>query len=568
VPRKRLALPLLSVVLPCVVACAPGDEAVAVRSALIVTLDTTRADAWTCLGGAPGVTPAIDALARESVLYERARTVAPMTLPAHASMMTGLYPLRHSARDNSLNRLPRAAETLAERAAERGFETAAFVAAAVLDPGVGLAQGFETYDAIERDATAERSQHVAERPAGDVLARVRSWFDERDAGRPFLCWVHLFDPHLPYEPPAAFAEQARGDAYHGEVAYVDRAVGELVELLRARELLDSTLVIALGDHGEGLGDHDEEAHAMLVYDTTIRVPLLVRHPDGHRAGERSREIVSVVDVFPTVVDALALGRSGDVDGQSLFRRRAPADRGVYFESYYGFLQYGWSPLSGWVDTSGKYVHSSEPQLFDVDADPGERVHLLDAGHDASRHQAAIDRLAAKPRLSADDEIDGALLEDLQGLGYVTGGRALSELPHPLEPTDRPAPQHRHAVVREAFRAVDEWQRQGNFERARARLQELVDENPRNLLARERLSLLYVALERWSEAFEAARDLLAAGFETASTHNTLGLAQWRLGRLDEARVHLERALELDPRNPLVEKNLKAVRRALAAPSGGG
>ena len=146
----------------------------------------------------------LDSLAHESIVYENARTVAPMTLPAHSSMMTGLYPIRHSARDNSLNRLPQMAETLAERASERGFETAAFVAAAVRDPGVGIAQGVEHYDAVDRTEQSERQERVGERPAGDVLARVRTWFDYRSQERPFLAWVHLFDPHLPYLAPAAF----------------------------------------------------------------------------------------------------------------------------------------------------------------------------------------------------------------------------------------------------------------------------------------------------------------------------------------------------------------------------
>ena len=541
-----------------------GKGEPAPRSALIITLDTTRADALGCYGGPADATPALDALAAESVLYECARTVAPMTLPAHSSMMTGLYPIRHSARDNSVNRLPKAAVTLAERARERGFETAAIVAAAVLDPGVGIAQGFEHYDPVERTGAAARAGHVAERRAGDVLARARAWFEQRDTSRPFLCWVHLFDAHLPYEPPAAFAEQAGGSAYHGEVAYMDRAVGELIDLLRAQGELETTLVLVVGDHGEGLFDHAEEAHATFVYDSTMRVPFLVRSPDGirgARAGERSREIVSVVDVFPTVVDALELGRAGDIDGRSLWRTRVPDDRGVYFESYYGYLQYGWSPLAGWADANGKYVHATTPELFDVARDPGELENLIDAGADAARYQAAIDALAAKSRLTPDREIDPDLLSDLQSLGYLTGGSAATDLPHPLEPTGLPDARVRQEVLRRTFEEVAELERGGDVDEAATRLHALIAANPRNVYARERLSLLCVANRRWEAAVEAGQGLLEHGFDTASTHNNLGLALAKLERFEEACTHLRRAHELDDQSPLVRKNLVGVLREL-------
>ena len=337
---------------------APSEKAASKTSILLVTLDTTRADALGCLGGRPGVTPRLDALAREGVLYTQARTTAPVTLPAHASMFTGLYPIRHGARDNGRTPLPPEATTLAELAREAGLETAAFVAAAVLDDAWGLDQGFETYVDPTRPHDGSVSAMYVERSAEEVVGDALRWLRERDAGRPFLLWVHLFDPHAPYVPPPAFARQAGGDPYLGEVARADAGVGALLDELARQDLDDETLVVVVSDHGEGLGDHGEVTHGSLAYDTTLRVPLIVRHPDGRRAGTRSDEAASVVDVLPTVAAALGLEAPAGIDGVDLGEPLDGAERGIFFETSYGFLHYGWSPISGWLEGGLKYVHDA------------------------------------------------------------------------------------------------------------------------------------------------------------------------------------------------------------------
>lgn len=558
-PIFALTATLSSAALLSVAGCGSGAD---VRSVVLVTLDTTRADALGCYGGPPSLTPAIDALAAESVLYERAYTTVPLTLPSHASMMTGLYPIRHAARDNARNPLPASATTLAERAARAGFATAAVVASAVLDPAQGLAQGFEHYDSLPRPSESTTSVHFAERTADEVLAGVRSWLDARDPDRPFLLWVHFFDPHFPYEPPPKFLMRAAGIDYHGEVAYVDHAVGRLVDELRARELWDESLVVLAADHGEGLGDHGERSHGTQCYESTVRVPLLIRHPDGARAGERSQEIVSLVDVFPTVVEAAELGGQGDVDGRSLWRGAAPPERGVYLESYYGYLQYGWSPIAGWLDRRGKYLHGPHPEFYDLSADPGEQENRVDA-IDPAPYVERIAELAARPALAVEATVDSTLLDELSGLGYATVGAAAEELPHPLERTGLPDVRKRRKELRETHRAFGLAER-GDLFNATRLLREIVAENPRNVSAQEHLGTYLIAQERFEEALEVLREVLGLGYETGLLHNNIGHCLQNLGRNEEALVHFRRGLELDPTNPMLASNLALVLRRLGRP----
>ena len=517
------------------------------RSALIVTLDTTRADALGCYAADSSrrsASPSLDARANESVLYLAARTTAPITLPAHASMMTGLYPPRHAARDNSRNAVPGAARTLAEIARAAGLETAAFVAAAVLDPSVGLAQGFDVYDGIER-APGDFSVHFAERRAADVLRSARRWFDERDDDRPFLAWVHLFDPHFPYDAPRPMSAQF-SDPYRAEVATADAAVGELFDLLAAKGLLDETLVIVVGDHGESLGEHGEPSHGVLCYDATIRVPFLVRHPDGHRAGERSDETVSVVDVFPTVLDALDLDAAADVDGVSLWDARVQKDRGVYFESYYGFLHYGWRPIAGWADRSATYLHGAEPELRPATAAP-------------AAYRAAIDAVFARSALAPDAAIDSELANELAALGYATAGGAATELPHPLAPLELPDARTRTGELAQTLTAIQRGER-GDRRAAIETLATIVDRNPRNLQALDQLGTFLMAERRWDEAVDALERLLASA-ESATAHNNLAWSLTQAGRGADACRHYERALELAPTEPRIATNYAELLAAL-------
>ena len=532
--------------------CADGQR----TSVLLVTLDTTRADALTCNGGPPGITPNLDRLASEGVLYTQARTVAPLTLPAHASMMTGLWPIRHSARANTLTALPDDALTLAEMAQEGGVSTAAFVAASVLDRSLGIAQGFEAYDQPPRPQQISVTTHFPERPANEVLEAATTWLAARDRGRPFFLWVHFFDPHFPYAPPQDAKMQAGGQPYLGEVAFMDRAVGDLMRALESDGDPGETFVVVVGDHGEDLGQHGESSHGALCYDSTIRVPLILRYPDGYRAGERSAEPVSVVDVFPTVAEALGLDPAEDVDGLSLYRREVPDGRGVYFESLDGFIKYGWSPIFGWADADGKYLHGATAELYDVANDLLETRDLAGSTALPERYPVALREVAAMERLEAAGPVDPELVESLKSLGYVGGVGDPSELPEPLEPTDLPDARDRLWELAHVSTALERGE-QGRFDEGIALLREVVAGNPRNSVAQDWLATYLVHTGKCEDAMVVLREMLSIGIEFGSTHNNFGHCLLEAGEDEEALVHFKRALELDPGNPIPPHNIVLV-----------
>ena len=249
---RRASLSVLALALAS--AC-PGSDEPGGLSAVLITLDTTRDDAV----GAPGVTPHLDALARDGVRFERAYTVAPLTLPAHASMLTGLVPLRHGLRVNGAGALPLAASTLAEHAAAAGLRTGAIIGAVVLDGAFGLDQGFETYD-VPPHGRQQRDTHFAMRTGAEVVELALAWLDEGDPRAPFFLWVHLWDPHAPYDAPAELAGRFPEHPYLDEVAAADAAVGTLIAGLTARGLMERTAILVVGDHGEAFGEHGELTH--------------------------------------------------------------------------------------------------------------------------------------------------------------------------------------------------------------------------------------------------------------------------------------------------------------------
>jgi len=558
--QRRLACAAL--LLSCALGSGCGDRSApaevpsgAVRSAILITLDTTRADALGAYGGREGLTPALDRLADEGVLYEQARSVAPITLPAHASMLTGLYPPRHTARDNSLNPVPSTVTTLAERADELGIATGAFVGSIVLDGSFGLDQGFGHYGTPAQKRSRDRSAIglYDERPGSEVIAEASDWLRELDSGTRFFAWVHLFDPHTPYSPPDAARERAGGNAYLGEVAATDDAVAMLVEALRELGRMDDTLIMVVGDHGEGLGEHGESTHGVFCYDSTMRIPFLIRYPDGTSAGERRSEIVSVTDVYPTLVEALALGEPGDIDGVGLYRRSVPHERGAYFESFYGTIHYGWAPLVGWVDADGKYIHGQPPERFKLDGDSDEHA-IAPEQLDTNRHLNGIAAVLAADTFDAEGEIDPEMLTRLQALGYVTAGsKGGLALPDPLAASDLPNPRDRHGEAERLDRAIATLQR-GEVEEAIVLFESVVAENPRNTTAIEFMAPAMIETGRASDAIPLLQQLVDSGVARALTHVNLGRCLEIDGRAEEALTQFRTAAELEPNNAIVLRML--------------
>ena len=517
------------------------------HSALLITLDTTRADALGCFGNrTQGVSPNLDALTQLGILYVSAHSVAPLTLPAHASMLTGLVPPRHGIRNNGPWLLPQSARTLAEAAREAGYQTAAFVAAVVLDRAFALDQGFETYSGPSNAAT--QHYEVASLSAREVVDRAIAWLALRDRARPFFLWVHLFEPHQPYVPPPQFMTPDMGtDTYLGEIATMDHEIGRLLGHLQANALLASTAILVAGDHGEALGEKGEETHGVLCYEQSLHVPFILVRPDGARAGERSRAQVSVADVAPTLAEAMGVTLADGLDGTSLWSGDPPETRGVYFESYMGYLELASSPLAGWIDSGGKYLESSAPEFYRLGADPLEQTSDLEAA-DVERYRAAIAGVLARPPLPLEESaLDESLLAGIRALGYAAGA-SQAELPNPLEKSTRPSPRALMSELSELVRAaglVDA----NKYGEALAVVSPLVDAHPEMTRALALEATCLIALGRHAEALEPLQRYLQLAPGRAAEHYNLGLCLRSAGRTEEAIASFERALELEPAKPV-------------------
>jgi arylsulfatase A-like enzyme len=398
---------------------------------ILITLDTLRSDRLSCYGSAVVDTPNIDGFAAEGVLFSNAASTVPFTLPAHSSILTGLYPPGHGVRENVGYTLDPSIPTLAEVMSEGGWSTAGFVSAFVLDGRWGIDQGFDHYFDDFNLADFETANLSSVQRSGDVtVAEAVRWLDERPQNTPFFLWLHLYDPHDPYDPPEPFKSQFPGRPYDGEVAYTDSLIGEFRRALEERGLLSSSLVILTADHGEGLGDHDEAMHGFFVYDTTIHVSLIVRPPTATDGGRAVDSAVSHVDIFPTVLDAVGLSAPKRVHGQSLLPLIVGddfiPDRGVYSESLYPLLHYGWAPLRAFRTDSRKLISAPRPEVFDVITDPREERDLsLDQPGLTEELENRLADLRAEierdaPATGAAPDLDAETLAQLQALGYAAG----------------------------------------------------------------------------------------------------------------------------------------------------
>jgi choline-sulfatase len=421
---RTMLRPLVAIAIslqPLAMACG-GTVSPPPLNVLLVTIDTFRADR---IG--VGVAPAIDRLAATGLRFTAARTAVPLTLPSHATIHTGLLPPQHGVRENGAGTLADSHRTVARLLKDAGYRTAAFVGAFVLDRRFGLSQGFDTYDdQIPRDPNAtERLE--AERPAAAVVDAALAWFNQQPSinqpstlnHQQFFVWIHLYDPHAPYTPPPEFATRAK-TPYDGEIAYADAQLARLLEALRARGDLDHTLVIVAGDHGEGLGDHGERTHGMLLYESTLRVPLVIVAPGGQP--QTIDAAVSLAEIAPTILRAAGVAPPPGMTGRNLITVRPKPDTtaDLYSETEYPRVA-GWSPLQALTDGRWKMIRAgSASEVYDLEHDPGET-------HDVAAAQSAVSSAMA----ARADAIHGAAVasartispdaqERLRALGYVAG----------------------------------------------------------------------------------------------------------------------------------------------------
>ncbi|MGE5125318.1 MAG: sulfatase-like hydrolase/transferase [Betaproteobacteria bacterium] len=411
---------------PAWVACTKGAR-VSPRdpglSVLLVSIDTLRADALGCFGNSRAQTPWIDRLAREGVRFASAHAHNVVTLPSHANLLSGRYPLEHGVRDNTGFRFPADTPTLATLLRARGFRTGAFVSAFPLDARFGLARGFDVYD--DRVSGGERhgSFVMPERPGARTVAEAVRWLGP-PGGKQSLTFVHLYEPHFPYTPPEPFASRFRDAPYQGEVAAADAALGPLLQPLLETGRAARALVVLTSDHGEALGDHGEATHGVFAYEATLRVPLVLWAPGLLHPGVVA-EPVRHIDVLPTVLDLLGIEPPRDLPGRSLRALVAGGSDGgrpSYFEALSSSLDRGWAPLRGVREGGLKYVELPIPELYDLASDPGETRNLAAARPgDLDRLRARLGRLREHERGIARTTESRETLERLRTLGYVGGG---------------------------------------------------------------------------------------------------------------------------------------------------
>lgn len=401
----------------CLFSCKQQVDSEKPRTIILVSIDTLRSDHLPVYGYDGVETPHIDEFRKDAILFEHAYSHSPLTLPSHASILTGRMPSDHGIRDNVGFSLRADVPTLAERLGAYGFATGAAVSAYVLRRETGLARGFDWYEDSMEGSESDQALGRIQRSGRLTLSAAESWLSKQR--KPAFLFVHLYEPHSPYEPPERFARYP--SAYDGEIALVDELFGDFVKRLKQLGAYDNALIILLSDHGEGLNDHGEEEHGIFLYRESIQVPLLIKLPSSRLRGKTVAETVGLSDIFPTV---LAAAGSTDPDERknSLLNRSSPARVGkqVHSETLYPRFHFGWSELHSVIAGNEHYIHAPRPELYDLYQDPGEKLNVVDdrrRRYTALRH-AAERQLRASPASSA---IDPEIAAKLAALGYLGGG---------------------------------------------------------------------------------------------------------------------------------------------------
>ena len=560
------------------------------QNVLLITIDTLRADALGCYGG-PAATPNLDRLAADGIRFDFAHAHSVVTLPSHASMLTGLYPFQHGVRDNSGYRLPAGTATLATMLEGEGFSNGAFVGAFPVAAEFGLARGFGIYDDRFGETQSASEFIMVERPADAVVTSALAWL--RAQGSRWFAWVHVYDPHAPNRPPEPFASRYATDPYAGDVAFTDHALGPLVDY--ARGLTDRpTLVVVAGDHGEALGDHGEATHGLFAYEATLRVPLIVAQIQPGRTASQSSagRLVSplgvqLVDLLPTILDALDLA-APELPGRSLFRLSASeaGARASYFEALSASLNRGWAPLTGVLVGREKFIDLPLAELYDLAQDPAEQVNRVDRDPDRARaleaRLAAFGPTGAGERRSEDPDVTARL----RALGYMAGSAASADKIYtadddPKRLVDIDQAVHRGIELFEGGRPADaaevfrgilarrpdmslayqhlafvEWE-QGRLAEAIATLRAALGRVGPDPEIEAKLGIYLAETGALDEALPLLERAAGRPGGSLDVPNALGIAYARRGRAADALATFERILGIDPRNVMALQNMGSV-----------
>ena len=533
---------------------------------ILVSIDTLRSDRLPAYGYAGVQTPAIERLRLDGVLFEDSWSQCPLTLPSHVSIFTGVNPPIHGVRDNIGYRLDgKTHRPLARFLKDAGYATGASVSAWVLRSQTGLGEGFDFYDDAIEPPPGSKAASQAQRPGSETLSRALEWAGTvRD--RPFFLFLHLYEPHSPYEPPEPFRSRF-AQPYDGEIAAADAVVGALLRQLDAWGIYERSAIVLLSDHGEGLMDHGEQEHGILLYREALQVPLIVKLPGSARKGERVRRPAALTDVLPTVL-ALAGGSAPDaIAGSDLLGASPRPESGIYGETFYPRIHLGWSDLRSLADGDNHFIDGPEPELYDRRADPGEKTNRFSRDSEAARNlKRVLDRVPADFRIPA--AADAEQIKKLTALGYLSAASPAmsgSSLPNPM----RELPTLEES--RRAFRMEAEGDRPG----AIAALQRLLARNPNIFDVQYKLAEILEAEGRWREASDAYRLAIRVSPSMAGGASlALARVSLKLGDLEGTRSNAELALadapadshELLARVALARDDLPSAEREAAGVAG--
>ncbi len=586
--RKRFRI--WAAILPALLSLVSLAAGAAKPNLLLVTIDTLRPDRLSCYGSSYLKTPSIDRVAASGVVFSRAFAHTPLTLPSHTNILLGTTPLQHGVHDNGNFRVPDGPPTLASFLKQNGYATAAFVGAFPLDSRFGLNRGFDVYD-DHYGTGASLEYKFVERRAEAVVSAALAWLKDRRG--PWFVWVHVFDPHQPYEPPQPFASRFAADLYSGEVAYVDASLAALFGFVQASGQSGSTAIVITGDHGQSLGEHGETTHGYFAYNSTLWVPLIIAGP-GVKPG-RVAENVSHIDIFPTVCDLAGLDKPTFLQGASLLpglRGRSLSPRPIYFESLYPYYRRGWAPQRGFIDGPKKFIDSPIPEVYDLKADFNETKNL--AGKDLGREKAelaGIIQAGSKGAASSAPRLDAEAQRRLQSLGYVGGYQPPARKDFgpaddlkTLLPFNRRFEEAQDAYSRGRVeesvtllrRLIAErkdfdnpylflvtiLQQQGRIGEAEAILKKGSQDNPGNYKLAIEYGIVLAESARSDEALAVFNKASGIIDWDPELWNYIGVAYYNKGELDKALSSYERALSLDPKYAMVLANLGTVQFSLA------
>ena len=549
-----LVVSLLVLVLPASAAGNPSPNVV------VITIDTLRADHLGCYGDQQIRTPNIDSLAADSVRFERAYTPVPVTLPAHTVLFTGTYPLLSGIHDFSANKLGPTQPTLASVLKEHGYTTGAVIGSAVLDSRFGLNRGFDFYyDHFDFNRLQESNLDEMERPGNVVTDNALDWLAKNDQKKFFL-WMHLYDPHFPYRPPAPYSEQYKDRPYDGEIAFADSQVGRLIRFLKDRGLYQNTIIVLTGDHGESLGEHGEKTHGFFIYNATLHIPVILHLP-GQRLVNSVPDMVNLADLMPTVLQALKVDVPSQVQGRNLLplmtAKKEDPSQGLYAETFLPRLHFNWSELRGLETRNYHFIDAPKPELYDLAKDPGETQNLYPmkkavAEEMRARLSALIRQYSGGQELAEKTGLDPALMERLQSLGYAgfSGGGSPTVSNRSLpDPKDR-------IQLYELFSDAMADSQHARYSESADKLNQILQTEPDSIPAHYLLGLNYYRMREFPMAVAQLQRVVQLSPDYALAVFQLGLAYGQMGDWDRAIETLKRALQLDATNFSASYNLGA------------